>query len=69
MPTRLDKPLKREVEVDGALYTVTVGPAGIRVVPKGRRKGHDLTWQAIIRGDATLAEDLRISLDAVDEGR
>ena len=67
MTTRLDKPLKREVEVDGTLYTVTMSPEGVKVVAKGRRKGHELSWRDIISGDARLAQDLQISLDATME--
>lgn len=64
MTTRLDRPLKRLITVDGADYTVTLDADGIRVVPKGRRKGRELSWTSIVSGDAELAEDLRISLDA-----
>jgi len=64
MPTRLTRPLKREIEHDGALYTVTLAADGITVVPKGRRKGQFLAWSAIISGDAAMLQDLRISLDA-----
>ena len=67
MTTKLDKPLKREVTVDGRAYTVTLAPEGLKVVEKGKRKGHELSWSAIISGDARLAEDLRISLDATSE--
>ena len=64
MTTKLDKPLKREVMVDGRAYTVTVSPEGIKVVEKGKRKGHELSWQSIVTGDAQLVEDLRLSVDA-----
>lgn len=64
MTTKLDRPLKREIEVDGVAYTATISPDGIRVVEKGKRKGQELTWRSIVAGDASLAEDLRISLDA-----
>jgi len=64
MTTRLDKSIKREIEVQGELYTVTVSPDGVKVVPKGKRTGHELSWQSIISGDAVLTESLRISLDA-----
>ena len=67
MTTRLDKPLKREVEVDGTLYTVTMSPEGVKVVAKGKRKGQELSWRDIVSGDATLAQDLQISLDATME--
>lgn len=64
MATKLDRTLKREIEVDGVLYTLTLSPDGVKVVEKGRRNGRELSWRSIVSGDAALAEDLRISLDA-----
>ncbi len=64
MTTRLDKVIKREIEVAGALYTVSMSPAGVRIVPKGGRKGREMSWQSILSGDAELAEQLNISVDA-----
>jgi hypothetical protein len=64
MATKLDKAIKRELEVEGKLYTVTIGPAGVKVVEKGKRNGHELSWSAIISGDAALTRDLKVSLDA-----
>jgi hypothetical protein len=64
MTTKLDKPIRRELEHAGVLYTVTVAPDGIRVVEKGKRKGRELSWSTIISGDAELSEALRISIDA-----
>jgi hypothetical protein len=60
MTTKLDKALKREVMVDGVAYTVTIAPEGIKVVEKGKRKGHELSWQSIVSGDAKLVEDLKL---------
>jgi hypothetical protein len=67
MATKLDKPLKRELTVDGQPYTVTISPDGIKVVEKGKRKGHELSWASIVSGDAQLTQDLRISVDATAE--
>ena len=67
MATRLDKVLKRELELDGKLYTVTLSPDGLKVVEKGKRKGQELSWRDIVAGDAALARDLQISLDATME--
>lgn len=64
MATKLDKPLKRELMIDGRPYTVTISPEGLKVVEKGKRKGHELSWVSIVSGDAQLAQDLRISVDA-----
>lgn len=65
MATRLDKGLKREIEVEGKLYTATISPDGIKVVEKGKRNGQEISWQSIISGDAALTRDLRISVDAM----
>jgi hypothetical protein len=65
--TRLDRPLKREIQVGEKLYTVTLAPEGLKVVEKGKRKGQEISWSSIVSGDASLAQDLRISLDASRE--
>jgi hypothetical protein len=63
MATRLDKTIKRELELGGQLYTVSVSPDGLRIVPKGRRKGHEISWDALLSGEAELRRDLRMSVD------
>lgn len=68
MTTPLDRPIKRELEIDGALYTVTISPEGVKVTEKGKRKGHELTWRDIISGDAALRRDLSLSLGAMARG-
>ena len=67
MTTRLDKPLKREVDIDGRPYTVTISPEGVKVVEKGKRLGQEIAWRDIVTGDAGLRRDLTISLDATME--
>ena len=62
--TPLDKPLRREVRIDGEAYTLTLDPEGLRLVRKGRRKGLQLRWQELVSGDAALAAALQASLDA-----
>lgn len=66
MTTPLDRPIKRELNLDGTLYTVTFSPDGIKVTEKGKRKGHELTWRDIISGDAALRRDLSLSLGALN---
>ena len=63
MATPLDKPVKRELELDGKLYTVTVSPGGVRVVPKGGRKGYEISWESLLSGEAELRRDLSMSLE------
>jgi hypothetical protein len=67
MAAKLDKAIKRELDLDGETYTVTISPQGVRIVPKGRRKGHEISWQTILSGDAELTQQLKISLDATGE--
>jgi hypothetical protein len=62
MATKLEKSLKREVEIDGKPYMVTIDPQGLKIVPKGKRKGLELAWQALVSGDAALATALNASL-------
>ena len=65
MAVKLEKTIKRELEMDGRSYTIAIAPEGIKVTEKGKRKGREITWRSIISGDAQLAEDLKISIDAM----
>lgn len=60
--TKLDKPLKREIDIEGKAYVVTIDPDGLKVVLKGRRKGHELAWKDLVSGEAALAVALNASL-------
>jgi hypothetical protein len=66
MATRLDKTIKRELELGGELYTVSMSPEGVKIVPKGRRKGHEISWETLLSGDAELRQDLNVSLQVFD---
>lgn len=65
MAVKLEKTIKRELEMDGKSYTVQIAPEGVKVTEKGKRKGREISWRAIISGDAQLAEELKMSLDAL----
>ncbi|MGZ5090206.1 MAG: hypothetical protein ACXWCY_19790 [Burkholderiales bacterium] len=62
MTTKLQGALKREVMIGGAPYTLTIDPRGVKIVPKGKRKGYELQWEALISGDAALATALTATL-------
>lgn len=62
MTTPLDKPLKREVRIDGRVYTVTLSPEGVKLVEKGHRLGQELRWRDLVSGDAALATALNASV-------
>jgi hypothetical protein len=59
--TKLDKPLRREVEIGDKAFTLTISPEGLKLVEKGRRKGIELAWSALVGGDAALAAALQAS--------
>ncbi|MDH4259540.1 MAG: hypothetical protein OEW16_04475 [Gammaproteobacteria bacterium] len=52
MATKLEKPLKRELNVNDAPYMLTISPEGLKLVPKGKRNGHEMTWKEILGGSA-----------------
>ncbi len=60
--TPLDKPMRRELRVGDVAYTLTLDPAGLKLVEKGKRKGIELAWSALVSGDAALAAALQASV-------
>jgi hypothetical protein len=60
--TALDKPLRRELQVGDTAYTLTISPDGLKLVEKGKRKGIELAWTALVSGDAALAAALQASV-------
>ncbi len=63
MTTKLEKPMKRELHVNGEPYILTISPEGLKLVPKGKRKGQELAWKDLISGEAALAVALNASLE------
>ncbi|TAK39376.1 MAG: hypothetical protein EPO30_03485 [Lysobacteraceae bacterium] len=62
MTTALDKPLRREIQIDERPYTLTVDGHGLKLVEKGRRNGIELAWRDLANGDAALAAALQGSV-------
>lgn len=62
MTTQLEKPLKREIAIDGEPYIVTIDPHGLKVTQKGKRKGQELAWKDFVNGEAAFAVALNASL-------
>ena len=51
MATKLEKTLKREIDIDGAAYMVAISPEGVKLTQKGFRKGPEHPWDEIpVRG-------------------
>ena len=63
MTTKLDKTLKREIEIGGEPYIVTLTPEGLKLTAKGKRKGHELAWKDLVSGQAAMAVALNASLE------
>ena len=61
MTTKLSNAFKRELEVNGEKYTLTLTPDGFKLVQKGKRKGIELQWAQIVNGEAALAAALNAS--------
>jgi hypothetical protein len=62
MATKLEKALKRELDIDGKPYMLTIDPAGLKLVEKGRRIGREIAWKDLASGDASLAAALQASV-------
>jgi hypothetical protein len=62
MATKLDKTIKRELEIDGRTFTVLISPDGVKVTPKGGRTGHETSWRSLAgvggTGAAAVAGDM-----------
>ena len=62
MATKLEKALKRELDIEGKAYMLTIAPEGLKLVEKGHRKGLELAWKQIMSGEAGLAAALNASV-------
>lgn len=62
MTTKLTNAFKRELDINGDKYTLTVSPEGFKLVPKGKRKGVEINWSQLVNGEAALATALNASL-------
>jgi hypothetical protein len=63
MTTKLEKPLKRQIDIKGKPHVVTITPEGLKLTEKGKRKGHELRWVDLVSGETALAVALNASLE------
>jgi hypothetical protein len=61
--TKLEGTLRREINIDGEPFTLAISPEGVKLTPKGRRKGQELRWKDLVSGEAALATALNASLN------
>ena len=62
MATKLDKTLKREIDISGNPFMLSISPERLKIVPKGKRNGLEIAWKDLVSGDAALATALNASL-------
>ena len=62
MATKLNKQLKREIDIEGKPYMVTLSPEGLKLTEKGKRLGRELTWKDVLSGSAALSSALSASV-------
>jgi hypothetical protein len=67
MTTTLDKTLRRQITVNGQDYIVAIAPDGLKITLKGKRKGLELSWAALVSGDAALAVALNASIGQLNK--
>lgn len=53
--TKLDKPLRREIQIGDQAYTLTIAPEGLKLVEKGRRNGLERSWTDLLNDDGGAA--------------
>ena len=47
MATKLVKEIRREIEIDGEAFTVSISPVGVKLTRKRFRSGRSLSWRAL----------------------
>ncbi len=47
MSTKLGKTIRREIEIDGEPFTVTISPHGLRLTRKRFRSGVAVSWKSL----------------------
>ncbi len=47
MATKLDKTIRREIEIEGEPYTISISPEGFRLTKKRFRSGVALSWKSV----------------------
>lgn len=67
--TRLDRPLRRELQIRQRAYVVTLDQDGMKLTLKGHRKGQELKWDDFVTGDAAFAVALNASLAQANDVR
>jgi hypothetical protein len=60
--TPLQRTLKRLLTINGLDYVIAISPEGLKLAPKGKRRGIEFQWEALVSGEAALAAALQASV-------
>lgn len=64
MATKLTKEIRREIEIDGEPFTVTISPTGVKLTKKRFRSGRALSWRALWAGATEDQESGSVASEA-----
>lgn len=64
MATKLNKLLKREIDVEGKPYMVTLSPEGLKLTEKGKRLGREHTWKDLLDAESAPSSSATSPLSA-----
>jgi hypothetical protein len=62
MITPLTGTLRRALHVEGHEYTVVLSATGLKLTPKGKRKGVEFTWADLLGEGTAMVKALNASL-------
>ena len=71
MPTKLEKTVKREIDIDGQPFTVAISPEGLKITQKGFRKGQEVSWKSLLessQGDGATTTSSNPGMPTRGEG-
>ncbi|GLQ96370.1 hypothetical protein [Dyella mobilis] len=54
--TPLDKPLKRQIDVEGQVFTLTLDATGVKITRKAHRNGIEVRWADLIKNDQHISD-------------
>jgi hypothetical protein len=67
MSTKLDKTIRREIEIDGEPFTITISPEGFRLTRKRFRSGVAMSWKALWTREHGSASPGAVAADSTDD--
>lgn len=59
MTTKIERPIRREIEIDGEPYTVVITPQGVRLTRKRFRSGKVVAWKTILESRPSSSPERR----------